>query len=200
LPHDGLGQSLAIIKNRALICLGDQTNQDQAIEQLEEISAIATSSIREVREIAHNLRPYELDRLGLVVAIESMLERVSDSTSLNLSTDLERIDGLLSPEAETSIYRIVQEGLNNVMKHSQATAARIEIKNNGKQVTISVQDNGKGMPPPDPADNGNHARGFGLTGIAQRVLLLGGSFAIESQPAHGTTLSIRLELPGETRE
>ena len=198
--HDGLGQSLAIIKNRAMICLGDQTNQDQAIEQLEEISAIATSSIREVREIAHNLRPYELDRLGLVAAIESMIERVSDSTSVNLSTDLEQIDGLLSPEAETSVYRIVQEGLNNVMKHSHATAARIVIKKNGKQVVISVQDNGMGMPPTSPADNGNDARGFGLTGIAERARLLGGSFAIDSQPARGTTLSICLELPDGTRE
>jgi PAS domain S-box-containing protein len=198
--HDGLGQSLAIIKNRALIGLGDQTNQDQAIEQLEEISAMATSAIHEVREIAHNLRPYELDRLGLVAAIESMIERVSESTSINLTADLERIDGLLPPEAETSIYRIVQESLNNVVKHSQATAARVEIKKNGKQLAISVQDNGKGMPVPAPADNGNHARGFGLAGIAERARLLGGSLAIDSQPTLGTTLAIRLELSVGTRE
>jgi PAS domain S-box-containing protein len=198
--HDGLGQSLAIIKNRALLGLGDQTNQDQAIEQLEEISATATSAIFEVREIAHNLRPYELDRLGLVPAIESMVERVSDSTSVNLSTDLELIDGLLSLDAETSVYRIVQEGLNNVIKHSHATAARIEIKKNGKQLTISIQDNGTGMTPPAPADNGNRARGFGLAGITERVRLLGGSLAIDSRPTGGTTMTIRLELSGGTRE
>ena len=180
--------------------MGDQTNQDRAIEQLEEICATAASAIREVREIAHNLRPYELDRLGLVPAIESMIERLSASTTINLSTDLEPIEGLLSPEAETSVYRMVQEGLNNVVKHSHATAARIEIKKNGKQLVVSVQDNGKGMPPPAPADNGNKPRGFGLAGITERVRLLGGSLAIDSRPASGTTLTISLELPIGTRE
>jgi len=191
--HDGLGQSLAIIKNRALIGLGDQTNPDRARDQLEEICATATSAILEVREIAHNLRPYELDRLGLVAAIDSMMGRVSDATHINLSADLERIEGLLSPAAETSVYRIVQEGLNNVVKHSQATAARIEIKKVGKQLVISVKDNGKGMPLPSPIDNGGNGGGFGLAGIAQRVLALSGSFAIESQPGQGTTLIVRLE-------
>jgi PAS domain S-box-containing protein len=198
--HDGLGQSLAIIKNRAMIGLRDQTHQDRVMEQLEEIASTATASILEVREIAHNLRPYELDRLGLVAAIESMIERVSDSTSINISSDLERIEGLLSPEAETSVYRIVQEGLNNVTKHSHATAALIEIKKINKQLTISVQDNGKGISRPAPTDNGNDAAGFGLVGIAERVRVLGGSLAIDSQPSRGTTITVRLELPDGKRE
>ena len=192
--HDGLGQNLAIIKNRALIGLRDETNLERVREQLEEITATATSSILEVREIAHNLRPYELDRLGLVAAIESMIERVSDSTSISLSADLERIEGLLSLEAETSVYRIVQEGLNNVVKHSHATAARIEIKKDTRQLVISVHDNGKGIPSPAPAKNGNGIHGFGLAGIAERVRVLGGSFEIDSQPSSGTTINVRLEL------
>ena len=192
--HDGLGQNLAIIKNRALMGLRDRTNQDRITEQLEEIVLTATSSIDEVREIARNLRPYELDRLGLVAAIESMIERVSHSTSINLSADLEPIEGLLSPEAETSVYRILQEGLNNVIKHSQATAARIEIKKNANQLLISVRDNGKGIPSRAPAENGNKKAGFGLAGIAQRVRGLGGSVEIDSHPSRGTTLNIALEL------
>jgi signal transduction histidine kinase len=192
--HDGLGQSLAIIKNRAMIGLRDQTNQERVTEQLEEIASTATASILEVREIAHNLRPYELDRLGLVAAIESMVERVSDSTSINLSAALEPIDGLLSPETETSAYRIVQEGLNNVVKHSHATTARIELKRSAKQLVISVQDNGEGIPPPAPTDNGDSSSGFGLAGITERVRVLGGTFVIDSEPSRGTTLTVRLEL------
>jgi signal transduction histidine kinase len=198
--HDGLGQNLAIIKNRAIIGLRDQTSQDQAREQLEEIAATATASIVEVREIAHNLRPYELDRLGLVAAIESMIARVSDSTAIKLSTKLDRIEGLLSPEAETSVYRIVQEGLNNVIKHSKATTARIEIKKNGNQLAIAVQDNGEGIPLPVTEENGNNARGFGLVGIAERVRVLGGSLAVDSEPSHGTAINIRLELTNGTRD
>src|SRR6266536_736932 len=198
--HDGLGQSLAIIKNRALMGLRDQTNQNKVMEHLEEIAATATSSILEVRGIAYNLRPYELDRLGLVAAIESMIERISDSTPLSLFADMDRIEGLLSPEAETSVYRIIQEGLNNVVKHSNAAAGRIEIKKSVKHLTISVQDNGIGISRSAPTDNGNNVGVFGLAGIAERVRLLGGSFAIDSQPTRGTTLTVRLELPSVAAE
>lgn len=198
--HDGLGQNLAIIRNRAVIGLRDHTNQEQAREQLEEIAATATASIAEVREISHNLRPYELDRLGLVVAIESMIERVSDSTAIKLSANLDRIEGLLSPEAETSVYRIVQEGLNNVIKHSKATAARIEIRKDGNQLAIAVEDNGEGIPLPATEENGNKARGFGLVGIAERVRVLGGSLAVDSGPSRGTAINIRLELTNGTHD
>jgi len=198
--HDGLGQNLAIIRNRAVIGLRDQTSWERAREQLEEIATTATASIVEVREIAHNLRPYELDRLGLVAAIESMIERVSDSTAIKLSANLDRIEGLLSPEAETSVYRIVQEGLNNVIKHSKATTAHIEIRKNGNQLAIAVQDNGKGIPLPVTEENGNKARGFGLAGIAERVRVLGGSLALDSGPSHGTAINIRLELTNGKRD
>ncbi|HEY0431027.1 MAG TPA: ABC transporter substrate binding protein [Pyrinomonadaceae bacterium] len=196
--HDGLGQSLAIIKNRALIGLQEETSHERARDQLDEIAETATAAILEVREIAHNLRPYQLDRMGLVAAIKFMIKRVSESTSLNISADMERIDGLLSPEAETSIYRIVQEGLNNVLKHSAATTARVEIKRGAGNLAISVEDNGKGISPPASSRNGakrNGGAGVGLPGITERVRLLGASFAIDSQPGRGTTLTVRLELP-----
>ena len=163
------------------------------MEQLAEIAATAASAILEVREITQNLRPYELDRLGLVTAIESMIERVSASTSIKISADMERIEGLLSPEAETSVYRIVQEGLNNVIKHSSATAAQIEIKRAGLTLVISVQDNGDGILPSDPTGNGDKTHGFGLAGIAERVRVLGGTLAIDTGPARGTALTVSLE-------
>lgn len=194
--HDGLGQNLAIIKNRALIGMRDNANGIQIMEQFKEIAATATASILEVRSIAHNLRPYELDRLGLVAAIESMIDRISASTSIEFSSDFEAIEGLLSLEAETSVYRIIQEGVNNVVKHSHADSARVEIKNTLKQVTISVSDNGQGFVRSAQATNGDKVGGFGLAGIAERVRQLGGTLFIDSQPGSGTTVTIRLELPG----
>ena len=198
--HDGLGQNLAIIKNRAMIGLRDQTNDGAAREQLQEIAATATASISEVREIAHNLRPYELDRLGLVSAIESMIERVSNLTTIQLSASLAPIDGLLSPEAETSVYRVVQESLNNLLKHSKATRARIDIKKSDKQIVITIQDDGVGIPAPVPAGSGHREKGFGLVGIAERVRVLGGSLALDSQPSRGTTVNVTLELANGTPE
>jgi signal transduction histidine kinase len=197
--HDGLGQNLAIIKNRAMIGLRDETNDGRAREQLQEIAATANASIVEVREIAHNLRPYELDRLGLVSAIESMIERVSESAAIKLSAKLEPIDGLLSPEAETSVYRIVQEGLNNVLKHSKATETRIEFKKIGKQLLITLADNGVGISASPKSQNGTSG-GFGLVGIAERVRVLGGSFTIDSPRSRGTTIKVTLDLAnGSTR-
>jgi signal transduction histidine kinase len=101
------------------------------------------------------------------------------------------MEDLLPPEAETSVYRIVQEALNNVIQHSKATAARIEIRTCGRQMTISIKDNGEGFPV--SSGNGYNAGGVGLAGIAERVRGLGGFFEIVSQPEGGTTLTVHLE-------
>ena len=122
-----------------------------------------------------------------------MIERISDSTSIKFSSDFAPIDGLLSQEAETSVYRIIQEGVNNLVRHSNADCARVEIKNTFKQVTISVSDNGHGIVRSAPT-NGNKVGGFGLAGIAERVRQLGGTLFIDSRPGYGTTVTIRLEL------
>jgi len=195
---DGLGQSLAIIKNRAMICLRDFSNKERVMEQLEEISWTATSSIDEVREIAHNLRPFELDRLGMIEAIRCMINKVSDSSSIRLSDDLDQIDGLFTPDAETGIYRIIQEGLNNIIKHAEASEARVSVKKIGAEVIIRVEDNGKGIDKHDPNSNGKNALGFGLAGIAERARMLGGSHQINSLPGSGTILTVRLSM--EERE
>jgi signal transduction histidine kinase len=191
--HDGLGQSLAIIKNRALMASRALPDARRTEEQLQEIASTATSAIGEVRQIAHNLRPYELDRLGLVAAIESMIERVSDSSSIDVSKNLDLTSGVLSSEAETSIYRIIQEALNNVVTHSLATEARVEIQRQGNQLAIRVQDNGIGISP-TPQSNDNRPAGFGLAGITERVRALGGTFVIDSAVGKGTRLNISLEL------
>jgi PAS domain S-box-containing protein len=198
--HDSLGQSLAIIRNRVMICLRASFDEERLRDQMEEISSTVTSAIDEVREITHNLRPYELDRLGLVAAIKSMIRKVSDSSSIRLLSDLEQIDGLLSKEAETSVYRIVQEGLNNVIKHAEATEARVTIKKEGPQVIVTVRDNGKGIIPHIPGGNGKNGSGFGLAGIAERARMLGGIQQLISEPGHGTILTVRLGVKGEKDE
>jgi signal transduction histidine kinase len=87
--HDGLGQSLVIINNRALIGLRDAEPSSRVVEQFEEISFAASSAIDEVRDIVYNLRPHELGKLGLVQAIKSMVSKISDLSTLRLSTDLD---------------------------------------------------------------------------------------------------------------
>jgi signal transduction histidine kinase len=148
-----------------------------------------------VREIAHNLRPYELDRFGLVQAIESMIERVSSSFSIRVSSNLDNISGLLSTDSETVVYRIVQEGLNNVIKHAGGTEARVSVNHLGEEVIVIVEDNGKGIHTTD----GSKGSGFGLAGIQERARMLGGSCAVESRDGQGTTLTVRLILSDRIR-
>lgn len=187
--HDSLGQGLMIIKNRALICLRDKSNVDMVGEQLEELLATATATIEEARAISHNLRPYELDRLGLNDAVQSMLDRISGSTSLRLSSDLDSVDGLLSQDAEFGIYRIVQEGLTNVVRHADATDARVTIKRADAQVIVTVTDNGSGhiARANNKAPNG---KGFGLAGIAHRARMLGGTSNFYCGPGRGSVLRV----------
>ena len=188
--HDGLGQSLVIINNRALIGLRDAADPSRATEQFEEISSAASSAIDEVREIAYNLRPHELGKLGLVNAIESMVSKVASSSPVRFSAELDELDGLLSVEVETSIYRIIQEALNNVVRHAEATEARVALKRSGNDLFITVADNGKGIAKPS---NGQRS-GFGLVGISERARMLGGSCLIDSAPGRGTTLNLAITV------
>ena len=190
--HDGIGQTLSIINNRATICFHNLKDEDCLKEQLGEISEVTFAGLDEVREIAHNLRPYELDRLGLAHAVESMVEKVSNSASIQITSEVDDIDGQLSRDAETGIYRILQEGLNNVLKHASASEARVSIKREGKELFVALSDNGKGF---DPHSSSNgEGKGFGLAGMTERARMLHTKCIIESALGRGTTLSLRIPM------
>lgn len=189
--HDSLNQELLIIRNRALLGAQASNENPPAQEQFVEITTGISRAIDEVREIAYNLRPYHLDRFGLAAAIEAMVGKVAGATPIRFTTEIAPLDGLFSPEAETSIYRIVQEGVNNILKHSQAQEARIEITRDEIGATIRISDDGCGFAPEPEPGSGMRA-GLGLTDIAERVRWLGGSYYIHSAPESGTTLVIRL--------
>ena len=194
--HDSLGQSLVVIKNRARLGLKQSLDAEAMSDQLEIISTAASLALDEVKEISFNLRPYVLDKLGLTRAIESMLEKVFGSGEVALELELDTIDNLLPKEAEILLYRVVQECVNNIVKHAHATHARVRIKHHGHSLTLTIEDNGCGFDPaaiPDPAK-----RSFGLMGIAERARLLGGKHAIVSETGHGTTVTVQIDLSHET--
>jgi len=190
--HDSLGQHLLIIKNRAT--LGERVAQDHptAKEQFDEITASATQAITEVRAISHNLRPLNLERLGLTAVIEEMIENVAASSGIQFSADIEPLDGLLTREGEINCYRIIQESVNNIIKHSHATKAYVEIWREEGELRITVRDNGRGFDAETKAKSA--AGGLGLTSISERVRMLGGAHTIHSAPGQGTTLQIRIPI------
>jgi signal transduction histidine kinase/ligand-binding sensor domain-containing protein len=193
--HDSLGQHLIVIKNRAL--LGSMKSQDGLKEQFDEISASATHSIDEVKQIAYNLRPYHLDKLGLGTSIEAMTERVGASSAIAFTVNVPAMRGVVAKDQEINVYRVVQESLNNIVKHSGATRASIDIAHDGQNRVNTIADDGKGFDA-KAARAAAIGSGFGLAGVAERVGMLGGRHTIVSAPGQGTTVTIVLPPSSST--
>ncbi|MBV9683193.1 MAG: GAF domain-containing sensor histidine kinase [Solirubrobacterales bacterium] len=178
----GLRVSLASILGR-----GDAGTKDERIHQaIEDIEV----EIANLRAIISDLRPSLLDDLGLVPAIEAMLDRRREA-GLEITSDLAlddpRFDRLkLDPELETTVYRVVQEAVTNLAKHAQASSARVSLSRSPGQLLIEVEDNGVGFDEEMPTS------GFGLAGMRERVYLAGGT--LEIQGGHPGT-RVRVTLP-----
>ncbi len=186
--HDGLGQSLLVIKNRALLGTMSPEDRAESQEQFEEISRASSQAIEEVREIAYNLRPYHLDRLGLTRSINAMLETINNSTAIEFAFEIMPLENIFPKNEEVIVYRIVQECVNNIIKHSQATEASVLIHRGTRGLTMTIEDNGRGF---TPHSSGSGKGGFGLIGIEERVRILGGNLQIRSAPDNGTTIIIK---------
>jgi signal transduction histidine kinase len=130
----------------------------------------------------------------LTSSIEEMVRKLASSSEISFSTKIAPVEGVLPKEQEINLYRIVQEALNNVVKHSQATRAWIEISRDEHQLNITVRDNGQGFDTRAGGASATRTRGFGMTGMAERVRMLGGSHVITSVPGEGTTTKINLRL------
>src|SRR5262249_23045916 len=186
---DSLGQNLLVIKNRAL--LNAMTSNDEpGRTQFNEFSDAVSQTLEEVRSISHDLRPPHLDQLGLRTALVAMIDKVASSSTIRFAHDIGELDGFLPPGDEILLYRIVQESLSNILKHSGATQAEIHLTVNESEVLLAVHDNGRGF---TPDGNGSGRAGLGLQGIAERARILGGEPAIHSAPGQGTTVMVRID-------
>ncbi len=183
--HDSIGQELLIIKNRAMLALEDLKNKKNVKEELEEISEAASQAIQETREISYNLRPYQIDRLGLTKSIESLIKRASQAANVNFELNMENIDNVISKEMEIHFYRIIQECINNIIKHSGANNCKVTIKHWHERINIDIEDNGRGF---DIESESKSPQGYGIQGIMERTQFLGGKVRVESAPEKGTRI------------
>jgi signal transduction histidine kinase/ligand-binding sensor domain-containing protein len=196
--HDSLGQRLVVINNLALFFLrshAQHSSDDKQAETIKEISAEASSAIEETRSIAYNLRPFQLDRLGLTKSIEGLIRTVSKSSGIHIASDLANVDELFPEELRINFYRIVQEALSNIMKHAEATEVNVHILRTDTNVVLSIQDNGRGFTPAARTAQVGHG-GFGLTGMTERATLLGGRLKVRSEPGSGTMMTVEIPLVG----
>jgi signal transduction histidine kinase len=192
--HDSLGQNLLVIKNKARLAMQPALDGRATMERLDEISGMASQVIEEVRQITHDLRPYQLERVGLTQTLRGTIRRVSENTSIAFASHVDDIDGLFANDGDIHVYRIVQEALNNVIKHSGATEATAVVKKEADAVLITVRDNGRGIAN-DVANGTDISRaGFGLSGIEERARILHGKALFDSSPGQGFRLTVEIPL------
>lgn len=188
--HDSLGQSLLIIKNRIALAQSEIEERVTVEEQLGELSHSTTAAIEECREIAYNLRPYQISRFGLTRSLYGMFMRINEVTNIEATAKLDSIDDL-DETTQINVYRIVQECVNNIIKHSEARAASLVVTRAQAEISILIDDDGKGFVTGDSKENGQRG-GFGLIGMAERVRMLHGTQEIETGPQAGTHIRIRI--------
>ena len=187
--HDEAGQLLASVH----IAIAEIASELplQARGRFEGVERLLKQIEAELRSLSHELRPTVLDNLGLVPALEHLAEKVAKRTGLNVSVTGET-GKRLPTTVETTLYRIVQEALNNTAKHAHARSVRIELERTRLEVVCAIRDDGVGF---DALDQ-NRNQGLGLSGIRERLNALGGSLSLVTKAKHGTTLVATVPLTG----
>jgi len=181
--HDEVGQSLGAL----LMDLGRlSTEQPELRERLEPIKAVTERTVDAVRNISLLLRPSMLDDLGLVAALEWQGREVSRHSNIEVEVKSENVPDDLPDEYRVCVYRLVQEALNNAVRHSGARNAVVEVRQSSGTIQVQVEDDGKGFDP-------HRTRGLGLLGMEERVKRLGGQLEITSGP--GVSIKATLPLP-----
>jgi len=186
--HDGLGQNLLIIKNKAYSSASDELNEN-IINEVKSIESLAMGSLTEIREIAYNLHPHQIDRLGLTKAIESSLTPLISTGNIKVSYHIDNIDNLVPKEYEINIYRIVQESLNNIIKHSEAKNASVVIINSEGLIKINIEDDGKGF----ILEEALKKNSLGMASFNERIKILKGTITIDSKIGSGTSIEVKID-------
>ncbi len=189
--HDSMGQNLLLIKNLAQMAARAQVPA-QAYEHAITINNLATQCIAEARQISRDLHPYQLDHLGLKRALEGMLETTAQASEIQFTWKIEEVGDIFPAEALMNLYRILQESLNNILKHSRARNVRVDLECDIHEVHLRITDDGCGF---NPDSQGVKKRGLGLKNISERVRMLGGKLTLESAPEKGTQLAATIPLP-----
>ena len=192
--HDQMGQELTAL-NLGLNSLHKAAPKKlkDAVRSLQEL---ATQTARNLRRVALELRPSTLDELGLVKAVRNLAETWSAHCGIQVDVESRQYPATgVSAEVETTLYRVIQEALNNVAKHSGAKYASIILHHASGHVELLIEDDGSGFDATKPRPAPNERGGLGLRGIQERLSLLGGTLNVESAPQQGTTIVVRIPVP-----
>jgi len=190
--HDGIGQNLLLLKMNLINNNRNVSTKPEMNIALQDSLDLLHNTIHELKNIIYGLKPSILEEMGLGPAIASLINKISDESSIQGNLKITGLEQRLDKKVELSIYRIIQEALNNIIKHSDASSFFIQLDNFGNKIKILVSDNGKGI-----SNYNNNNKGFGLLNIQERVKSFNGSFMIGPQIENGTYLKIDIPLGQE---
>lgn len=184
--HDGVGQLLTAL---TLHLDAAALPRRDSGERLERARQLATEALEETRQLANRLRPARLEHVGLVAAVRDLVGRAGIPADFRADPTID--EAQLDPTVATEAYRVVQEALSNVARHSGARRVVVEMAMAGEELRITVADDGCGF---DPA--ASEAQGLGLAGMRERALLVGGALRLFSAPGQGTTVTLTVPVAG----
>lgn len=194
--HDGVGQLLTAVKLRLA---GLNSSAADYPSRRHECVAAIDEALEQVRRMARDLRPSQLDDLGLVAALRSHLDRQASSAGFKPNFNDERVPVRLATEIETTCFRIAQEALTNIARHAQASEVWVTLAGTAAELRLEVRDNGRGFDVAAARSQAAAGRSMGLLSMEERATLAGGRLALESAPGRQTQLSLVLPLtPGGT--
>jgi signal transduction histidine kinase len=194
--HDGLGQSLLVIKNELRQILDEPVISR---EDLDRITALTDDTLETAREISSNLHPHHIEYLGFTAAVDALAQNIAQSSGVRMEFSCDTGDAVLPKEAEVHLYRIIQEGLSNIVRHAGARHVRVEMRKYQNSFEVIIRDDGRGFDVQEferdhkRKTSSDPGRGFGLASMAERARIIGGMLTINSSTDSGTT--IRLVLP-----
>ena len=189
--HDGIGQSLSAIKFTVETALNEvaQEHPARVVESLETVVPVVKEAVEEVRTISRNLRPSVLDDLGILATISWFCREIENTYSgIRINRQIRIDEGDVPDSLKTVIFRLLQEAVNNVTKHSQATVIDLFLEGKDGRIELTIEDNGIGFDLEQVVTEGRVKDGIGLSSMRERTELSNGSFLIESQKGAGTTV------------
>ncbi|MBX5470626.1 MAG: sensor histidine kinase [Thermoleophilaceae bacterium] len=183
--HDEVNQALTAILLRLQALTGIATTPEQQ-EEVAELKRLVNQAMDELLSLARQLRPTALDDHGLVPALEGQVRRFGEQTGIRARLTTRGDTAMLGDDQQLVVYRVAQEALSNVARHSGASAVHVDISARDGGVHLRVSDDGRGF------EAGPRARGLGLEGMAERARLVGGELSVDSAPGQGTTVTLRV--------
>jgi PAS domain S-box-containing protein len=186
--HDDLSQTLALMSVELDLLAQKSPEGPELRNEVRKLTSHVKSLSTSVHELSHQIHPLKLEQLGLVAAVHALCKELSHTYGLKIDFAASQVPDHVAPEVALCLYRIVQEGLRNAIKHSGTDRIQVQLSGNAPDICLQIVDDGVGFEP----GSVDGRSGLGLVGMRERLRLVGGAIVLDSSPGHGTRIDVRV--------